>query len=119
MNQELKKKWTDALLSGKFEQGAGQLLHTGGLTVKPSYCCLGVLREIADPTDTDSDGNNGGSLSTQQLERFGITSEEESGLIELNDLNNVDTDENDPEAEIIQCGSVPFEMIAGFIDYWL
>jgi len=41
MNQEIKAKWVAALKSGKYPQGAFKLNSRG------SYCCLGVLCEIA------------------------------------------------------------------------
>jgi hypothetical protein len=40
MDQELKVKWTEALRSGKYEQG-DSFLKKGN-----SYCCLGVLLDI-------------------------------------------------------------------------
>lgn len=42
MNPEIKKRWTDALRSGKYEQGSSRL------NLKDEqYCCLGVLCELA------------------------------------------------------------------------
>ncbi len=38
------KDWADALRSGKYEQGEGNLI-----TVDGEYCCLGVLCDIVDP----------------------------------------------------------------------
>jgi hypothetical protein len=45
MNPEIKTKWLTALRSGNYEQGREQLatLTEGGTT----FCCLGVLCEIA------------------------------------------------------------------------
>lgn len=40
MDAELKKKWVEALRSGKYVQGNGTLCHGG------KYCCLGVLVDI-------------------------------------------------------------------------
>jgi hypothetical protein len=37
---DIKKRWTDALRSGEYEQGKGGLREN-------TYCCLGVLCEIA------------------------------------------------------------------------
>lgn len=39
--QAVKKRWVEALTSGKFEQGFGQLRDDDG-----RHCCLGVLNEI-------------------------------------------------------------------------
>lgn len=41
MDTELKRKWIEALRSGKYEQGA-DLLRSGD----NKYCCLGVLCEL-------------------------------------------------------------------------
>lgn len=41
MNQDVKRKWIEALRSGALPQGTGQLHRKNG-----SYCCLGVLCEM-------------------------------------------------------------------------
>jgi hypothetical protein len=41
MNQEIKKKWCEALRSGYYKQTGGSLCCDG------MYCCLGVLCELA------------------------------------------------------------------------
>lgn len=50
MNPEVKKKWIDALHSGKYNQGYNRLknimLDSNGKYVA-SHCCLGVLCELA------------------------------------------------------------------------
>lgn len=43
MNPEIKNAWIENLLSGKFEQGQ-QVLHN---EENDTYCCLGVLCEMA------------------------------------------------------------------------
>lgn len=40
MNPQVKEKWIDALLSGKYEQGSEKLRGANG------YCCLGVLCDL-------------------------------------------------------------------------
>lgn len=40
MNAEIKKKWLEALRSGKYRQGKNRLC------INDSYCCMGVLLEI-------------------------------------------------------------------------
>ena len=42
MNSEVKGQWTAALRSGEYEQGSGVLRTIGN-----TYCCLGVLCELA------------------------------------------------------------------------
>lgn len=46
INEKLKKKWVDALRSGKYEQGRGELRSTDD-----TYCCLGVLCDVIDPAN--------------------------------------------------------------------
>ena len=61
MNPEIKKQWLEALRSGKYEQGEGQLQYIDrenfrDLTSKinsQSFCCLGVLCDLhSKATDT-------------------------------------------------------------------
>jgi len=42
MNKDIKKKWVDALRSGEYKQGKGQLR-----LYDVSFCCLGVLCNLA------------------------------------------------------------------------
>lgn len=42
LRPEVKKKWTEALRSGKYDQGVGQLRDK-----HDNYCCLGVLCQVA------------------------------------------------------------------------
>ena len=46
MNKEVKQLWIDALESGEYEQGVGTLRKKGP-DGKSTYCCLGVLCEVA------------------------------------------------------------------------
>ena len=88
MNQEIKKKWVEALLSGKYKQGFGALCWQG------KYCCLGVLREVAG----GSVGNSQ-ALGFDTLEAAEITDGQQAEFSVLNDADRV-----------------PFDMIAGLID---
>ena len=45
INQEFKKKWIAALLSGEYEQGVGLLRNEDN-----KFCCLGVACNLIDPT---------------------------------------------------------------------
>jgi hypothetical protein len=45
MNKQIAKLWANALRSGRFKQGRGGLAKMVG--DNPSYCCLGVLCELA------------------------------------------------------------------------
>ena len=48
MDKKLKAKWVKALRSGKFEQGQK------ALRIGNTYCCLGVLCEVAEFKSTHS-----------------------------------------------------------------
>jgi hypothetical protein len=41
MREDIKERWIDALISGEYRQGTGQLKDESG-----NYCCLGVLCDI-------------------------------------------------------------------------
>lgn len=45
MNPEVKALWLEALRSGRYDQGVGNL--KAGDPDNPAYCCLGVLCELA------------------------------------------------------------------------
>ena len=83
MDKKLKARWVKALRSGRYKQGDGTLKADG------RYCCLGVLRQIADPKDRGfrraraSDDN--ALLSNKQLRRFGLTNKRQNELAEMND----------------------------------
>lgn len=44
-DKELKRKWIEALRSGKYQQGRGSLRNPE----TNCFCCLGVLCDIVDP----------------------------------------------------------------------
>lgn len=80
MDAKLKAKWVKALRSGKFKQARGVLRHS-----PTRMCCLGVLRYLADPKDTRSDG--GGLFSFRQSEDFGLRHSTQRELAKRNDGN--------------------------------
>jgi hypothetical protein len=50
VDQELKRKWVEALRSGKYQQTQGLLNRTIPSEGKPAgMCCLGVLCDVIDP----------------------------------------------------------------------
>ncbi|MEK6860550.1 MAG: hypothetical protein AABY07_01135 [Nanoarchaeota archaeon] len=53
MNPEIKKKWIEALESGKYQQA------TGALKVDDGYCCLGVLCDLHRKQMKKKGWNNG------------------------------------------------------------
>lgn len=46
MDKRIKRRWINALRSGKYEQGRRQLA-VSGMDNNTLYCCLGVLCELA------------------------------------------------------------------------
>lgn len=47
MNKAVGRKWVKALRSGEYEQTTGRLSRTNQHTDSASFCCLGVLCELA------------------------------------------------------------------------
>jgi hypothetical protein len=46
MKSEVKKRWVDALRSGKYRQGTGYLINSSNATGQCKHCCLGVLCDL-------------------------------------------------------------------------
>lgn len=61
-----RRKWVEALRSGKYEQGEGCLRDSNG-----RYCCLGVLTELAGAPYVDF-GDGGGFESKQARDFVGL-----------------------------------------------
>lgn len=89
MDAAIKQQWVEALRSGKYEQGREALRTEAG-----GYCCLGVLCDLlpekgtwdADNSFVLSDGNAAdGSLPDPLRVWLGITREQQTALIYLND----------------------------------
>lgn len=107
MPKQLKSKWVNALLSGKYAQTQGCLMNNG------AYCCLGVLEEVAEgAVEMEPFVGGGASRHSEKLpsiaflERNGIddpaTTEYARGTIRaLAQLND---------------GGKSFEFIAGYIE---
>lgn len=90
MDPKLKAKWIEALRSGKYKQGKGNLCHKG------YYCCLGVLCELlknrpkfikyVNPYMKNvSYGGLFAELSVDQCEIIGINYNSTRKLITMND----------------------------------
>ena len=60
MNKEIKEKWIAALRSGNYAQGDEALCWNN--SEKLSYCCLGVLCDIVNPTKWEHFGKDTQSL---------------------------------------------------------
>jgi len=70
MDKELKRRWVEALRSGKYEQGNG-CLRFGSET----FCCLGVLADVADPEGWENDAS-----ASERFHRLGSAKDSEGYL---------------------------------------
>ena len=83
--QEVKEKWVNALESGTYEKGTGQL------KISNKYCCIGVLVEIMDDIKINETGiefeSTIGYNHTKGYQRGGLGLEYSlvESLIDLND----------------------------------
>ena len=103
MKPKLKKQWVEALRSGEYNQGQGQLKRLAPISFgekQTEHCCLGVLCELAgfeqvtssynpdhfgfiyrgNPRDTAES-----SLTNDMLEHVGLTDTQENTLIMMNE----------------------------------
>ena len=98
MDAAVKKKWLEGLRSGDYKQTAGALREneTGG---EMRYCCLGVLCDVLGEREWTPQGSSAfaygrhtesntwalGSVPTVIRDRIGLSKEEETELIDMND----------------------------------
>lgn len=91
MRKELKEKWLEALRSGKYKQGRGELR-----SVNDEFCCLGVLCDVSGQGEWDKrteahysygQGTKWGAygLPLFMNEFTGLTMKPEETLFALND----------------------------------
>lgn len=103
--QESKDNWIKALRDGTYRQGAGALREKGKAGRGDQFCCLGVILDLLVPerwkdpdrikegnnvsiTYIDEEGNddyNEGELEGDLYDIVGISGQETSHLITLND----------------------------------
>ena len=96
MNKEIKKLWLEALRSGEYKQGQGQLHNIK----EGTFCCLGVLCDIIDKnniykpkrmilyTDFESFDFLLGYLSNPMQKITGLDAQTAGNLLEMNDDQN-------------------------------
>lgn len=97
MQGELKWKWIEALRSGAYKQGQKQLKKGA------SYCCLGVLCEVAGLPITSNGVTIDAVLEHAQrasmyppLERYGLSKEVQGQLTAMNDGSEFLVDPDTP-----------------------
>lgn len=101
LKPEIKKKWTDALRSGEYEQGTGALKTHG-----EKYCCLGVLCDVLDSDRWGTDGtwsNSWSALPSHEWLNLFASGDDYSDI--QNDLMNMNDN-----------GEFTFSDIADWID---
>lgn len=95
MDQDIKTRWVDALRTGRYQQGQGQLRNGD------QFCCLGVLCDLLAPDEWRDIATRPGQVhrddehtypSADILSNAGLVDPDEewisdtvSGLAELND----------------------------------
>lgn len=119
MNPEIKKRWVEALRSGKYAQTAG-VLHQKFDSYKPAgFCCLGVLREVLGMCQNEylEDGSSRAIyLSEEEVEAAGLTYIHERDLSEMNDGGVWPGGPTPEEFEAEGGGGFSFDTIAAYIE---
>ena len=107
MTEELKQEWISYLKGKQYKKGKGTLCKSDDLLKKTTWCCMGVLADIAiegewtlDPQGyfvsswlfkSDSNlygsGENESTLAYRALLQVGLTEEDQACLVDLNDNN--------------------------------
>lgn len=90
MKVRMKNKWIKALRSGEYTQTIGTLRRDN------SFCCLGVLCDVIDPSLWEVRPLTGnityeglqGSLSSNTRKKYNISYEQETKLMKMNDKEN-------------------------------
>jgi hypothetical protein len=81
MDKELKTKWVKALRSGRYKQGRTQLHNPKNNT----YCCLGVLADVAGYVPNKVKRRGEEYLSKTKEEEFGLDYDMQVKLGQMND----------------------------------
>jgi hypothetical protein len=91
MKKYYKGKWVKALESGKYRQTDSILHEKGKHGGHPKFCCLGVICVVAkikqeeESEDCYFYDGDATSLTENLLGKFGLTHNEQSTLMKMND----------------------------------
>ena len=117
MTPELKSKWVEALRSGRYAQGKLRMRTRSVPGVRDTYCCLGVLCDVAGKKwdwggyKYECEGTNSSLTGAMQYD-LGIGEQEQDLLINLNDAWSATFDDI---ADYIE-GKVEYEDLRKRID---
>ena len=114
MNPEIKRRWVEALRSGKYKQGEPGFL----LDYEGGYCCLGVLQGLIEPENIRGHENydsiptascvRKAGLPKYRRDRYGVINAPENGIVMRLAKMNDGEDDN--------LGRASFKEIADFIE---
>lgn len=85
MNADIKKRWVEALRSGKYQQITGQLKSDCG------HCAMGVLADVVDPKGwKEADGGyywhgREAGLGSFELSKIGLSYLQQDTIVRRND----------------------------------
>jgi len=90
LDPRVKQLWLEALRSGDYVQGRGQLAHIDASGRRVSHCCLGVLCELAVKDGVVEDFAEQHGAPTATVQRWAAVGERErfggfSWLVDRND----------------------------------
>lgn len=88
MDKVLKTKWIKALESGDYMQGKSWLRVVSEVGGPITYCCLGVLCEVAGLGDTITNGQQ--YLDSEQLLKVGLKESQQIKFATFNDNKRMD-----------------------------
>ena len=97
MDQDFKVRWCDALRSGKYRKGIGQMRRKDNtFEAEDVWCCLGVGCDLYDPTRWATDAEMGyiyldlthdsvGYFPKDVADAIGVSKEDQIALAIMND----------------------------------
>lgn len=115
MNKEWKKKWIEALRSGKYQQGKRMLRHRE----TNNFCCWGVLCDIVDPAGWREPVMNGDGYGYLNPSNTGMPPEvvyEKCGLVYNPDTGLLQSDTIADELASMNDNGKSFKEIADKIE---
>lgn len=115
MNKEIADKWTNALRSGKYEQGRQRLR-----SIDNKFCCLGVLCDLLNPSEWRQHDRETGYIYGPELAASFLP----TSVIKMTEMNSWDGGipetviENEPfkSLDVLNDAGISSEQIADIIE---